>query len=69
MGGAIDGSTTRPTTDQLWQIDTAWEKIPDTITRLNAIITDRMPALNRLLNEHGVRPDPGDVVELPIRGR
>lgn len=65
--GSIESSTTRPTADQLWQIDQAWEKVPGLITTLNQIITDRMPALNRRLDEEGIRPDPGEAVAVPRR--
>jgi len=64
---AIEGSTSRPTVDQLWQINRAWELVPGIIERLNEVITTRMPALNRQLNEYGVRPDPGEAVEIPRR--
>lgn len=65
---AIDGVTARPSADQLWALDQAWEKVPGLIERLNVLITDRMPALNRQLDEHGVRPDPGEAVAVPRRG-
>jgi photosystem II stability/assembly factor-like uncharacterized protein len=64
---AIEASTTRPTADQLWQLDQAWSKVPDLISRLNAVITDRLPAIYRQLNEHGIRPDPGSPIVLPQR--
>ena len=66
--GAIDGSTTRPTEDQLQSIDRAWEDGPATLERLNALITDRIPALNRRLDDEGIRSDPGEAVEIPRRG-
>lgn len=65
---AIEGSTTAPTEDQVWQLDRAWEELPPLLEQLNAIISDRMPALNRQLDEEGVRPHPGDPVQLPRRG-
>ena len=40
VGNAIDGSTTRPTADQLWQIDRAWSKLPVLIEQINGIIND-----------------------------
>ena len=64
---AIEGSTTRATEDQLQQIEEGWEHAPGIIAQLNILISDRMPALNRRLNEEGVRADPGDVVEMPTR--
>jgi hypothetical protein len=47
------------------QIDLAWDKVPGLIDRLNAVITTQMPALNAQLNEHGIRPLPGDPLEVP----
>jgi hypothetical protein len=54
--GSIEGSTTRPTADQLRMIDLGWERAPALIERLNTVITERMPALYRQLDQHGVRP-------------
>lgn len=65
--GAIDASTTRPTADQQWQAGQLWEDITGLVDRVNDIITNRMPALNRQLNEHGVRPSPGEPIKVPIR--
>jgi photosystem II stability/assembly factor-like uncharacterized protein len=65
--GAIDGSTTKPTADQQWQAGRLWEDITGLVDRVNDIITNRMPALNRQLNEHGVRPRPGEPIKVPIR--
>ena len=66
---AIESSSTRPTADQLWQLDQAWEKVPPLIERLNEIVTGEMPALYRRLDEQGIRPDPGDAVTMPVRRR
>ncbi len=66
--GQIESSTTRPTADQLWQLEEAWEKVPPLIERLNGYISERMPALYRSMDEQGVRPDPGEAVRLPRRG-
>jgi hypothetical protein len=64
---SIEGSTSRPTDDQLRAVERAWEELPGLIEQLNVIITERMPALYRQLDEHGVRPDAGDPVEIPER--
>jgi photosystem II stability/assembly factor-like uncharacterized protein len=61
----IEGSSGRPTEDQLRQLDEAWDEAPGLIERLNAIIEDEMPALYRRLDELGIRPDPGELVEVP----
>ncbi len=65
----MEGSTTRPTADQLWQIEQAWEQVPDLISRLNAFVTSRVPAFYAQLDENGIRPDPGEVVAVPVRPR
>ena len=65
---SIEGSTTRPTEDQLQAIDRAWDDTPAIIERLNTVISTRMPALNRRLDDEGIRADPGEAVEIPTRG-
>ena len=65
--GSAEGSTSRPSADQEWQLEQAWEALPDLITRINALITERIPEINALLNEHGIRPDPGDPLKVPRR--
>ncbi len=67
LSRAIDGSTTRPTTDQLWQLDRAWEKVPALIEKVNEIITTTMPDINRRLDAVGIRPKPGETIAVPIR--
>ena len=67
LSGAIQGSATRPTADQLWQIDRAWNDATEVISRLNVVIEERMPALNRQLDEHGIRPSAGEPVSVPRR--
>jgi photosystem II stability/assembly factor-like uncharacterized protein len=64
---SIEGSSTRPTADQVWGIEQAWEKTPGLIEQLNEIVTVKMPELNAKLDEHGIRPDPGKAVEVPVR--
>jgi photosystem II stability/assembly factor-like uncharacterized protein len=68
VANSIQQSSTLPTEDQLWQVDAAWEAAPGLIERLNAIITERMPTFNAMLDEEGVRPDPGEAVTVPRRG-
>ena len=58
----IERSTTRPTDDQLYTLERAKENLGPVIERVNALITDHMPALYRLLDEHGIRPDPGQPI-------
>ncbi len=65
VSGAIDGSTMRPTADQLWQIDRAWDKAPGLIEQINEIVNTSLPALYRACDENGIRPDPGKPIEVP----
>ncbi|HSR41453.1 MAG TPA: hypothetical protein VLL48_04770, partial [Longimicrobiales bacterium] len=65
---AIEGSHTRPTDDQLWQIDRAWEEVPGIVERVNALVTEEMPALYDRLDQEGIRPDPGEAIAVPSRG-
>lgn len=67
LAGAIEGSTSRPTADQEWQVDRAWGEITEAVERLNALIETDVPAWHRLLNAQGIRPDPGSPVTLPVR--
>jgi photosystem II stability/assembly factor-like uncharacterized protein len=67
LSGAIEASTSRPTADQEWQVNRVWEDVTAAVTRLNALIENDVPAWHRLLNTHGIRPDPGNPVELPRR--
>ena len=66
MRGAIEGSTTNPTDDQLWQIDRAWELVPGAIERLNTLTAERIPALRQRLDDEGLgeKPEP---LEIPRR--
>lgn len=68
VGGAIQGSSTLPTEDQLWQIDAAWDAVPPLVERLNRLIDRDVPMLNAALDAEGVRPDPGDTLTVPRRG-
>ena len=68
VAGAIQQSSTLPTADQMWQVDAAWEAAPPLVERLNVLITRRVPAFNAALNAEGVRPEPGEAVEVPRRG-
>ena len=64
---AIQGSSTLPTEDQMWQVDRAWEVMEELLGPLNELITSRVPALNAQLYAEGVRPKPGEEVTLPER--
>jgi len=67
MRGAIEGSTTRPTDDQLWQIDRAWEFVPAAIESLNTLVAERIPALRRRLDDEGIGGKPDGPLEIPRR--
>ena len=62
---AIQQASVRPTEDHMWQVDHAWEVMGETLPELNALIEDRVPALNAQLYAEGVRPDAGEAVEMP----
>ena len=64
---AIQGSSTLPTEDQMWQVDRAWEGMEELLGPLNELITSRVPALNAQLFAEGVRPRPGEAVVMPER--
>ena len=64
---AIQGSSTLPTEDHLWQVDRAWEVMAEVVEPLNALITSGVPALNAQLYAEGVRPKPGEAVVVPGR--
>jgi hypothetical protein len=63
--GAFESWTGRPTADALFQLEQQWDRLPGAIERINVVISERMPALNRMLDEYGVRPSPGDTIEVP----
>ncbi len=67
LSRAIDGSTTRPTTDQLWQVDRAWEQVPALVEKVNEIIIATMPEIYRRLDAAGIRPKPGETIAEPVR--
>jgi hypothetical protein len=69
VASAIQGSSTRPTEDHLWQVDHAWELMPGVVERVNALVRTRVPALNARLYAEGVRPSPGATVTMPSRPR
>ncbi len=66
-GRQIEASTTRPTEDQLQDVERAWRDVPEVIGRLNALILVRVPALYRRLNDERIRADPGDPLVVPSR--
>ena len=67
VANAIQGSSTVPTADHLWQVDEVWRVMPELLERLNALIETRVPALNAQLYAEAVRPPAGEPVALPDR--
>ncbi|MCG8466820.1 MAG: hypothetical protein MJB57_01225, partial [Gemmatimonadetes bacterium] len=67
VANAMQGSSTVPTEDHLWQVDNAWEVAGAAIERLNALIATRVPAVTAQLYAQAVRPDLGDSIELPAK--
>ena len=67
VAGAIQQSSTRPTEDQSWQVEAALDAAPALIDRLNALIAVRVPSFYDSLDAQGVRPDPGETLEVPRR--
>ncbi len=63
----LEGAASAPSADETWVIDRAWREVPPLVEALNRIITDRMPAFNRRLDQAGVRPSPGEPVAMPRR--
>ena len=67
VASAIQGSSTLPTEDHLWQVDRAWALTTEVAERMNALARDRMSALNARLYAPGLRPASPDPVEMPER--
>ena len=67
IGSRMDEATALPTADQEWQVEELWREVPDLFARLNEMIEERMPALNRMLDEHGIRPEVGETIVVPTR--
>ena len=66
--GTIQGASSPPTADQLWQIDRSWEDLPAVIERVNEMVTARLPALHDRVYAADIRPDAGEPVAMPRRG-
>ncbi len=64
----IEASTTRPTEDQLQDVERAWRDIPEVIGRLNALILVRIPTFYAELNDERFPAGPGEYLGVPRRG-
>ena len=67
--GTIQSSSSPPTADQLWQTDRTWEELPALIERVNGMLAERLPALHARVYAEAVRPELGEPVVMPVRGR
>jgi photosystem II stability/assembly factor-like uncharacterized protein len=67
LGRQIEASTTRPTEDQLQDIERAWEDAPELIGQLNALILVRVPRFYERLNDERVQAEPGEPLLIPRR--
>jgi hypothetical protein len=67
QGRSLESIFAAPTADQLWQIERAWSEVPGLVERVNEVITQDLPALYSELNRLGIRPDPGEPLEVPRR--
>ena len=67
--GTIQSASSLPAADQLWQTERAWNDLPAVIERVNGLLTVRMPALHARVYAPGVRPEVGEAVMMPVRGR
>ena len=66
---AIQRATNAPTADQLWTIDRSWEQLPGVIERVNVLLAERLPLLFARVLPEDLRPDLGEAVAVPSRGR
>ena len=62
---SIEGSATVPTADQLYQIEEGMDDLIEVIMTMNELIAEGMPNLNSELDQLGIRPDPGSLIEIP----
>jgi hypothetical protein len=67
LSGAIEGVTARPTSDQLWQIDDSWNRLPAVIEEVNGLITRELQALTSRVYAEAARPEPLQPVNPPLR--
>ncbi len=63
----VSMSNQRPTADQLWAIERTWAGVPGAIERINALLTEALPALESRVREAGVTPKVGDPIPVPDR--
>jgi len=61
----IQSASAPPSADALWLIERSWERLPGVIDGVNALITQRMPALYGQVYADAVRPETGDPIAMP----
>jgi hypothetical protein len=61
----IEANAGPPTADQRYALERGWEEVPPLVEDVNAYVTERLPELYRRMDQAGVRPDPGEPVEIP----
>ena len=66
-GRRIESSTTRPTEDQLQDVERAWRDAPELIGQLNAVILMRVPRFYRRLDDDRIQFDAGEPLAVPRR--
>jgi len=64
--GAIESWSGPPTEDQLWEIDRAWERVPDVFATINELAT-RVDEMAGRIYQPGFEPDPIERLEVPTR--
>jgi len=67
MSGAVSGTFGTPTSDQLYVLNRGWEAVRPLVEGLNDLVEDQVPAFYAELDRLGIRPDPGERVEVPRR--
>jgi hypothetical protein len=61
----IEANAGPPTADQRYALERGWAEVPPLVEEVNGYVTERLPELYRRMDEAGVRPDPGEPVEIP----
>ncbi len=62
-----ESSFQAPTGDARWQVDRAWDALPGLIERVNDLVVGDVPSLYAELDRLGIRPHPGERIEMPSR--
>ena len=68
LQGGIERFTSRPTVDQLYQIEEAANATVEVVEKVNQLITKQLPDVYKALNREGIHPDPGQPITPPSKG-